>query len=121
MPSHAPVVPQVAAACTAHTPRGSGLLMSIGQHVPSRPGWLHVTHAPLHATLQHRPSAQKPEAHSLSFTQTAPRGLGPQLPATQRTPLTQSAPEVHVAMHLLVTGSQPNGAQIVAGPGLQRP
>ena len=82
MPSHAPVVPQVLGGWTAHMPCGSGLLVSTGQHVPSRPGWLHVRQAPVHATLQHSPSAQNPDAHSLPLLQTAPRGLGPQLPAT---------------------------------------
>jgi hypothetical protein len=121
MPSHEPVVPQVSRACTVHTPCGSGLFVSMGQQLPSRPGWLQVTHAPLHATLQHNPSAQNPDAHSLSLLHTAPRGLGPQLPATHWTPLTQFAEDAQVEMHLLVAGSQPNGAQMVAGPGRQRP
>jgi hypothetical protein len=121
IPSQAPVVPQVLGACTAQMPRGSGLLVSTGQHVPSRPGWLQVRQAPAHATLQHSPSAQKPDAHSLPLLQTAPRGLGPQLPATHCTPLTQSEAAAQVDTHLLVAASQPNGAQMVAGPGLQRP
>jgi hypothetical protein len=52
---------------------------------------------------------------------TAPRGLGPQLPETHWTLLTQSEADAQVEMHLLVAGSHPNGAQMIAGPGLQRP
>ena len=121
MPSHAPVVPQVLGGWTAHMPCGSGLLVSMGQQVPSRPGWLQVRQAPVHATLQHSPSAQNPDAHSLPLLQTAPRGLGPQLPETHWTPLTQSEADAQVETHLLVAGSHPKGAQMVAGPGLQRP
>src|SRR4030095_2141153 len=120
-PSREPVVPQVSRAWTAHKACGSGLFVSTGQQVPWRPGWLQVTHAPLQATLQHSPSAQNPDAHSLSLPHTAPRGLGPQLPATHCTLLTQFAADAQVDMHLFVVGSQPNGAQMVAGPGLQRP
>jgi len=69
--------------------------------------------------LQQTPSVQKPEAQSPSLLHTAPRGLGPQLPFTQRTPLTQSVLERQVTTQARVAGSQLNGAQIVAGPALQ--
>src|SRR5204862_7228236 len=78
-------------------------------------------HEPLQATLQHRPSLQNPEAQSALAAHTAPRGLGPQLPLTHLTPPEQSASDVQAAKHLLVFGSQSNGAHTVAGPGLQRP
>src|SRR3954463_4095999 len=77
--------------------------------------------APLQATLQQRPSVQNPDLHSLSFTHTAPFGLGPQLPLTHRMPAAQSAFDVHVVAQLRVAASQLNGAQIVAGPALHRP
>ena len=64
---------------------------------------------------------QNPEAHSLSRLQTAARGFSPQLPFTQRTPLTQSASDRQVGKQLLVAVSQLNGAQTVEGPGLQLP
>jgi hypothetical protein len=48
---------------------------------PTDPVWLQDTHGPLHATLQHTPSTQKPEAQSLLFSQDAPLELLPQLPA----------------------------------------
>jgi hypothetical protein len=71
--------------------------------------------------LQQTPSAQKPEAQSAFFAQTAARGLGPQLPATHLTLFAQSASALHEAKHLLSEESQPKGAHTVAGPGLQRP
>jgi len=71
--------------------------------------------------LQQTPSAQNPDAQSLLLVQTAPGGLGPQLPLTHATPLTQSAADLHVTTHAFVFASQLNGAQIVAGPALQRP
>jgi hypothetical protein len=57
--------------------------------------------------LQQYPSVQNPEAHSLSLLQTAPWRLGPQLPATQRTPSAQSASEVHPVEQAPVDSSQP--------------
>ena len=82
---------------------------------------LQATQAPAHATLQQRPSLQKADAQSWFFVQTAPRGLGPQLPAMHRTPSAQSPSDWHEGKQALVETSQSNGAQIVAGPGLQRP
>ncbi len=85
--------------------------------MPCREGWLQLTHAPVHATLQQTPSAQNPDAHWLPFVHTAPCGLGPQLPETHLTPDTQSASERQSAKHCPAVASQPNGAQIVCGPG----
>jgi hypothetical protein len=93
----------------------------MGQHVPSRPTWLHVMQAPLQATLQQTPSAQNPEAQSAFAAHTAPRGLGPQLPLTHFTPPVQSPSLAHVEKHLFVLVSQSKGAHTVAGPGLHRP
>jgi hypothetical protein len=93
----------------------------VGQQVPSRPTWLQELHAPWQATLQQTPSAQKPDAHSLFFEQTAVRGFGPQLPFTHLTPLTQSPSVLQEEKHVFDEGSQSKGAQTVAGPGLQRP
>jgi hypothetical protein len=60
----------------------------------------------LHATLQHTPSEQKPDAQSVPFAQTAPFGFGPQLPATHFVPA-QSASARHVAKQACVVASQP--------------
>ncbi len=80
---------------------------SVGQQVPVRPAWLQVTQEPRQATLQQTPSVQKPEAHSLSLVHTAPPRLGPQLPATQRTPSAQSASDVQSAAQVPVALVQP--------------
>jgi hypothetical protein len=93
----------------------------VGQQVPSRPTWLHEMHAPWQATLQQTPSAQKPDAQSAFFAQTAARGLGPQLPLTHLTPFAQSPSLLQDEKHLFDEPSQLNGAQTVDGPGLQRP
>jgi hypothetical protein len=82
---------------------------------------LQLTQAPRQPTLQHTPSVQKPDAQSVSFEQTAPRGFGPQLPFTHLTPATQSPSERQVTVQVLLPVSQLNGLQIVAGPGRQRP
>jgi hypothetical protein len=82
---------------------------------------LQLTHEPRQPVLQQTPSAQKPDAQSVFFAQIAPRGLGPQLPLTQTTPATQSSSDLHVVTQAFFDGSQSNGAQIVAGPDLQRP
>ena len=120
-PSQAPVWPHEAGPLSRHMPCGSSRPGSTGQHVPSRPVWLQLTHAPRQPTLQQTPSAQNPEAQSPSLPHSAPGGLGPQLPFTQRIPGTQSALDRQVLMQARVAESQLNGAQIVAGPGLQWP
>ena len=60
--------------------------------------------APVQAELQQTPSTQELEAHSVPAEQGCPFDLGPQLPATQLWPVTQSlllaqwlmqAPPVH--------------------------
>jgi hypothetical protein len=121
MPSHVPVCPHDAAPLSLQIACGSALPASTGQHAPERPTRLQLTHGPLQATLQQTPSAQKPDAQSVFFWHTAPGGLGPQLPFTQLTPSAQSVLDLHVTTQALVAASQLNGAQIVAGPDLQRP
>lgn len=121
IPSQRPVWPQVAEVVGVQIWCGSGLPTAIGQQVPMRPLWLQLTQAPVQATLQQNPSAQKFEAHCEAVVQTAPIGLGPQLPATHLMPLTQSLSEVQVTTQALVWVLQPNGAQMVAGPEAQTP
>jgi hypothetical protein len=60
-------------------------------HRPVDPVWLHDTQAPLQATLQHTPSAQKPEAQSSAVEQTAPVPLLPHRLATHNWPAAQLA------------------------------
>jgi hypothetical protein len=71
--------------------------------------------------LQQNPSAQNPEAHWLAAVQTAPMGRLPQLPFTHLTVAAQSESDEQLTTQLFVLGSQLNGAQIVAGPGVQLP
>jgi hypothetical protein len=107
MPSQRPVCPQVVAALAWQVWCGSAVPAAIGQQVPSRPLWLQLTHAPAQATLQQNPSAQKPEAHCEAAVQTAPIGLGPQLPATHLMPPAQSPSEVQPMKQALVWLLQP--------------
>jgi hypothetical protein len=43
-----------------------------GVQVPTFPAWLHDTHAPVQAELQHTPSVQKPLAHSAALVHVLP-------------------------------------------------
>ncbi len=79
-PSQVPLRPQLSGPWSVQMPLGSGSPASTGKQLPCRMGRSHFTHAPLHATLQHTLSAQKPDAHSVSFSQCAPFIFLPQLP-----------------------------------------
>jgi hypothetical protein len=120
IPSQTPDCPQLDAGLCAHRRWGSAAPWVVGQQVPSRPDCPQLTQGPLQATLQQKPSAQKPEAHCDAAPQTAPTGLGPQLPFTHFEP-TQSLSEVQVAAQAPVVASQLNGAQMTLGPGAQVP
>jgi hypothetical protein len=115
-PSQVPVEPQVVGACFGHMgwlrPSDSGV------QVPGWPTRLHERHAPLQAVLQHTPSAQCPDAHSVFCSQTAPFIFRPQDPFTHLRPTTQSMSELHFEKHMLVPRSHENGAQTVAAPSL---
>jgi hypothetical protein len=74
--------------------------------MPALPVWLHETHEPAHATLQHTPSTQKPEAHPSPVVQSAPLGLLPHLPATHWCPAEHWASVVHEEAQRWVVGSQ---------------
>jgi hypothetical protein len=52
-----------------------GSFAGAGWQVPSLPGRLQRSQLPVHAVLQHTPSAQKPELHSGLDWQLAPSGL----------------------------------------------
>ena len=75
----------------------------------------------MQATLQQKPSAQKPEAHCDASEQAAPTGRRPQLPFTHLTLAAQSLSEVQLVKQALLRVSQLKGAQMVAGPGVQLP
>jgi hypothetical protein len=83
--------------------------MSMGQHVPSRPVWLQDTHGPWQASVQHTPSVQKPEPHSVSFMHVAPFILRPQLPFVHSTPFAQSPFEVQLVKQACLLASHEYG------------
>jgi hypothetical protein len=74
VPSHMPVDPQVEAASTGHSSRGSVPSWALTQ-VPTVPWPAQVTQTPVHALLQQTPSAQKLLAHSAAIVHDAPIGL----------------------------------------------
>ena len=120
-PSQVPVWPQVDLSVAVQTLCGSATPMAVGQQVPMRPLWLQLTHGPVQVTLQQNPSAQNPDAHWLAALQTAPIGRLPQLPFTHLTLAAQSESDAQLTTQLFVLESQLNGAQMVAGPGVQLP
>jgi hypothetical protein len=119
-PSQTPDCPQLDAGLRAQTPWGSAAPSAVGPQTPIRPVCAQLTQGPVQATLQQTPSAQKPEAHCDPAWQTAPSGLGPQLPFTHLDP-TQSLSEAQVAAQAPVIASQVNGAQMTVGPAVQVP
>jgi hypothetical protein len=120
-PSQVPFVPHVADPSSLQRPRGSGEPRSMGQQVPSRPLRLHELQAPVQATLQHTPSAQCSEAHSLFALQAAPLIFLPQLPLTHLWPLTHWLSVAHWAKQEPAPELHENGAQIFVAPGLHCP
>lgn len=90
-PSHVPSVPQDEACWSMQTPRGSPAPSGTGAQVPSDVDSAQLRQLPVQAVAQQTPSAQKLLPHSLFAEQGCPSALGPQLPATQLWPATQSA------------------------------
>jgi hypothetical protein len=75
VPLHTPVVPQVDAACCAHSLSGSRPVR-IGPQRPSDPvpffARLQAMQRPPHVVVQHTPSRQNPKLHSASRLQATP-------------------------------------------------
>jgi hypothetical protein len=69
-----------------HLPCGSGALSATVVQSPGVALRLQAMHASVHALLQHRPWAQKPELHSVPALQIAPLGLRPQEAFVQTLP-----------------------------------
>lgn len=90
VPSHSPVVPQVAAVSSLHTFCGSLTPVGTGRQVPTNPTSVQETHAVSHFSLQHTPFVQKPLLHSAGVEQVAPSYFFPQLLFVQTRPGTQS-------------------------------
>jgi hypothetical protein len=76
-PLQVPSCPQVAGTSCLQMLCGSAPPWTTTPHSPLVSGCAQLTHAPLHAVLQHTPSAQKPDAHSAAHPHAAPSGLVP--------------------------------------------
>ena len=125
-PLHTPVVPQVLAACCAHSVPGSSPSATLSQ-VPLAPtpplaAVEQPLQMPVHALLQQTPSTQNVLTHSAASLHDAPRGLPvPQVPPEQTRPPVQCASSVQLVRQLeasrQVYGSQVDvvGAQDCAG------
>jgi hypothetical protein len=90
-PSHVPSVPHFSGPLSMQTPRGSTAPSGDGVHLPIDDGSAQLRQAPPHASSQQTPSTQNVLTHSPPPAQGCPFGLGPQLPALQTCPPTQSA------------------------------
>ena len=114
LPSHLPLVPQVAAAWTAHIARGSGLPLATGMQRPGDDASAQLRQAPVQAFSQQTLSTQKPETHSPPASQTCPFCFGPHVRLTQAMPSSQSASVSQVFVHSPAT--QRNGWQVWMPP-----
>jgi hypothetical protein len=86
-PLQTPLWPQVSGESVRQSMCGSATPAPTGAHSPIISGWLHARQAPVHATLQQTPSAQKFDEHWVPSVQGAPSGrLAPQALPEQQTP-----------------------------------
>jgi hypothetical protein len=88
--------------------------------VPALPAIAHDLQLPVQAVAQQTPSAQWVDLQSPSAPQLAPGGLSPQLPATQKLPVVQSASDEQVVLHCPLV-PQTNGAHCWLTGALQVP
>jgi hypothetical protein len=126
LPSQLPLWPQLDGSTVrlaAQRLCGSAAPAATGRHIPENPGRLQAVQGPSQAASQQAPSAQWPDWHWTSVAQALPSGRGPQLPATQGRPATQSASVVQVSRHRATVAavSQRKGAQLRMGAGAHRP
>ena len=119
-PLQKPLSPQVSGGSRRHTSCGSGTPAGAGRHSPTNSGRAQLTHGPLQARLQHTPSAQKPEAHSVPLAQGTPTSAstqpvwGQHTPATHR-PVSHSGWQAHACPAALLAGSVPTGQLLRSG------
>ena len=97
VPSHAPAQSEPSVAHAVFALCGVPVT---GEHVPTLPATSHASHWPVHAPLQHTPSAQMPEMHELAVVQALPfETFGMQTPLLHQLPLEQSVSVVHDVLH----------------------
>jgi hypothetical protein len=87
--------------------------------MPGAVGIAHERHAPLQASLQQTPSAQKPDRHCPALVQATPSSFRPQVPITQWPPAEQSPSLRQVSRQL--PAEQANGTQSITAPPWQLP
>ena len=80
-----------------HAVRLAGAAPVTGEHVPAVPARLQASHWPVHAALQHTPSAQMPERQSVPLVHVAPlassrRHVAPHPSPVVRLPSSHSSP-----------------------------
>jgi hypothetical protein len=81
------------------------------EHVPTEPAALHSAQLPVHAELQHTPSAQKPEVHWTAVVHAAPSpDFGTHAPVWQKCVASHCASEVHEVGQAELAPLQVNGA-----------
>ena len=95
-PSHEPLVPQLAAIMSAHTPRGSFTPLGTGRQTPGAPTWPQLRQGPSHLESQQTPSTQKPLTHYTPSVHMAPGSFLPQLLSRHSRPGTHWAGPVQV-------------------------
>jgi hypothetical protein len=113
-PSQVPSLSQEGALASTQTARGSGRPAAVLVHMPGAVGIAHERHAPVQASLQHTPSAQKPERHWSPPVQGEPSSLRPQLPLVQWTPGAQSPSLRQLSRQF--PAEQVNGTQSITAP-----
>jgi hypothetical protein len=120
LPSHDPLVPQLAAPLSVHWLSGSLPAGTVVQ-VPTEPVSAHDWQVPAQAALQHTPWAQKFELQSVLAVHAVPLAFRPQVPAMQVAGAVQSASTVQVVLQTLLVVSQANGTHSDAVAGLHVP
>jgi len=104
LPSHRPLVPQVAGPSSRQVLRGSGDPLATSTHRPGEPDKAQLRHGPVQLLSQHTPSTHCPEPHSPESEQDCPFCFLPQeslplLSGAHAMPGAQSASVAQVGLH----------------------
>jgi hypothetical protein len=102
VPSHLPLVLQLAAPLSAQVVVGSAPPAATGLHVPALPATAHDMHEPVQAVAQQTPCWQRLVAHSEPAEQDVPFGFSEQVPPLHTVGDTQSASAVHLPLQLFM-------------------
>jgi hypothetical protein len=117
-PSHIPSVPHVVDVVVEHCVAGVGAVPpGTLLHVPTLPAIAHDLQVPVHALLQQKPCAQKPESHSPAVVHAVPIGFSVQMVALQMLGDTQSVLAEQLVRQALAVESQvyfPHGSGVAA-------